>query len=332
MTLPIGLIRNMITKSTTLRSMSKVVNVAEKSVLSAESKAIAQSLGVMEQSPIAKILGTLKSTMVETFHLGKSTMPEVIALEQKMKSMGVRVTFEDNLETAKIITSAIEKVKEKGLKVPERIILMTPNAQNKGIKGWTTPYEDIILYNKDLKVSNGNSLPDFIKNMGIKPNATDTTEGVVFHEIGHRLQKKCPNAYEIWEKFTNSGHDVSLAKEVGYYAMTGDELNRGREFVAEVFAGLMSGKRYSSRVMAIYEALGGPQIPGVNMAGVDIARSSSSGSCDIFRSMKKTSAKGSDTIGILSSILSPQKSNILNISLQKSGSKTSLSDLISTIK
>ena len=256
MTLPIGLIRNMITKSTTLRSMSKVVNVAEKSVLSAESKAIAQSLGVMEQSPIAKILGTLKSTMVETFHLGKSTMPEVIALEQKMKSMGVRVTFEDNLETAKIITSAIEKVKEKGLKVPERIILMTPNAQNKGIKGWTTPYEDIILYNKDLRVNNKNILPN------LKYHSTDTAEGVVFHEIGHRLQKERPNAYEIWKKFTNSGHDVSLAKEVGYYAMTGDESNCGREFVAEVFAGLISGKSYSPRVMEIYEALGGVKVPG----------------------------------------------------------------------
>ncbi len=167
MTIPIGLIRNLITKSTTLRSMSKVVKVAEKSVLSAESKAIAQSLGVMEQSQLAKILGTLKSSMVETFHLGKSTMPEVIALEQKMKSMGVRVTFEDNLETAKIITSAIEKVKSKGLKVPERIILMTPNAQNQGIKGWTTPYEDIILYNKDLRVNNKNVLPDFLEKTGV---------------------------------------------------------------------------------------------------------------------------------------------------------------------
>ncbi len=44
--------------------------------------------------------------------------------------------------------------------------------------------------------------------------------------------------------------------------MTGDELNCGREFVAEVFAGLMSGKSYSPRVMAIYEALGGVKVPG----------------------------------------------------------------------
>ena len=262
MTLPIGLIRNFITKSTTLLSMSKVVNVAEKSILSAESKAIAQSLGVVGQSRLAKLLGTLKSTMVETFHLGKSTMPEVIALEQKMKSMGVKVTFEDNLETAKIITSAIEKVKSKGLKVPERVILFTPNAQNKGIKGWTTPYEDIILYNKDLRVNNKNVLPDFLEKTGVKYNSTDTAEGVVFHEIGHRLQKKCPNTREIWQKFANGGYDVSLAKEVGYYALTGDKLECGREFVAEVFAGLMSGKRYSSRVMEIYEALGGVKVSG----------------------------------------------------------------------
>ena len=284
MRIPLNMIKSMVFKSVMLPEVGKL---ASKPASVLECKAIAQSLGVMEQSRLAQLLGSLKANMVETFHLGKSALPEVVALEQKMQSMGVKVTFADNLETAKVITSAIEKVKAKGLSVPKRIILMTPNAQNKGIRGWTSPHTDVVLFNKDLNVSKENSLPDFIKNMGIKPNATDTAEGVVFHEIGHRLQGKCPNAVKIWKEMTNSGFDASLAKEVGYYAMTGDKFNAGREFVAEVFAGLMSGKHYSKRVMKIYNALNGPQIPGVNMSGIDTVASSSLGSYDSFKSIQK---------------------------------------------
>lgn len=311
------------------KCVSKVFSEIEaatfKPVSAAESKAIAQSLGVVEQSHLAHLLGNLKASMVETFHLGKSAMPEVIALEQKMQNMGVRVTFADNLETAKVITSAIEKIKAKGLKVPERIILFTPNAQNKGMRGWSTPYADVVLFNKDMKPSNKNLLPDFIKNMGIRPNATDTAEGVVFHEIGHRLHGECPNTDEIWRALIGGPFDFALAKEVGYYATSGDKFNAGREFVAEVFAGLMSGKQYSKRVMKIYNALNGPRISGVNMAGVSF----SSSSCDIFKPMAKSLSKSSDTTGILSSIFPPPKNSILNIEVQKSGSRTSLSDWIS---
>ena len=32
------------------------------------------------------------------------------------------------------------------------------------------------------------------------------------------------------------------------------------EFVAEVFAGIMDGKKYDSAIMSLYEKLGGPNI------------------------------------------------------------------------
>lgn len=41
---------------------------------------------------------------------------------------------------------------------------------------------------------------------------------------------------------THDGFDIDLAKEVGFYAMTGDKFNSGGEFIPEVFAGIMDGK------------------------------------------------------------------------------------------
>ena len=232
----------------------------------------------------------LKETVIESFHLGKSAIPEVVALEQKMKSIGVKVTFADNLETAKIITSAVEKVKAAGLKIPERIILMTPKQPL--LKGLTNSlvHRDIVFLNKDLSTNNIGNIPDFIASKGIKAFSANTPESVVFHEIGHFLQKEPHSVGEAWQKMAHGGFDMELAKEVSWYAVTGDKLGGGREFVAEVFAGLMSGKRYSPRVMAIYEALGGAKIPGVRplISGSSAPAINSSG---IFGSITSKFAK-----------------------------------------
>ncbi|MCR4880816.1 MAG: hypothetical protein K6A44_02550 [bacterium] len=319
MRIPISSFSRLVGKSfhTSPKAIAGIGTIADKSAFALGRKGFEKPLGDVGKSHLAELLSKLKESMIETFHLGKSVMPEVVALENKMSAMGVRVTFEDNLETAKVITAAIEKVKAKGLKVPERIILFTPNAQNKGLRGWTTAYADIALFNKDLKVSKENLLPDFIKNMGIKPNATDTAEGVVFHEIGHYLHAKSPNAHEVWKTMTAGEFDFSLAREVGCYAINGDEFNAGREFVAEVFAGLMSGKQYSKRVMKIYNALNGPQIPGINMAGVDVAAGSLFDGHDIFKSIAKLPSKKSDIFGVLA---------------QKSISKAYMPDFVSSFK
>lgn len=62
------------------------------------------------------------------------------------------------------------------------------------------------------------------------------------------------------KKLASDGYDIDLAKEVGFYAMTGDKFHTGKEFVAETFAGLMEGNKYSEKVMNIYNALGGPKL------------------------------------------------------------------------
>lgn len=196
----------------------------------------------------------------------KSTLPEVIALEERMKKIGYSANFADNLETAKVITETYENMAAKGFKMPKDVMLMIPNKEGMmGCRPFATKenrYNVPILFNKDLKYVENKKFP--LYDLGIKYNATNTDEGMVYHEIGHFLhettRKETDEAVDIWNKLTNDGYDIELGREVGYYAMTGDKYNRGNEFVAEVFSGLMQGKQYSNRVMEIYGALGGPAV------------------------------------------------------------------------
>ena len=194
-----------------------------------------------------------------------SKNPEVIQLEEKMRQMGYKANFADNLETAKIIVRAYENLFEKGISMPNEVMLMVPN--KKGILGYRpfstkeTRFQTPIIFSKDLAIEkkvNKCFLP------GIKYNATDTPESIVYHEIGHFLHEDTKispeEAYKIWKKVVDDGLEFQLAQEVGYYAMTGDKFCMGNEFIAEVFAGLMDGKQYSEKVMNIYNALGGPKI------------------------------------------------------------------------
>jgi len=207
----------------------------------------------------ARVAGPIKKLCLE-----KSINPEVIKLEQQMQNMGFCANFADNLEAAKIITKCYENLSQKGYKLPKEVLLMIP--EKEAIQGFR-PFarkglelETPIIFNKDFW--HGKNKGCFLP--GIKHNATDSPEGIVYHEIGHFLHEKTrldPGvAIKIWKEKANDGYDIELAKEVGYYAMTGDKFNRGEEFIAEVFAGLMDGKKYSKKVMNLYNLLGGPAI------------------------------------------------------------------------
>ena len=142
--------------------------------------------------------------------------------------------------------------------------------ENENIMGYT-PFSKIedrfttpLYFNKELSKKTQESVPFSLSQFGIKHNATDSPVSIVYHEIGHVLHKESEKdpekAMNIWKEMANDGYDIDLAKEVGYYALTGDKYGMGHEFVAEVFAGAMEGKHYSKRVMDIYNALGGPKI------------------------------------------------------------------------
>lgn len=82
-------------------------------------------------------------------------------------------------------------------------------------------------------------------------------EGVLDHEAGHAAHRASdPFAF----------HDLTAASFVDEAAETAHEVSEyagqnPREFVAEVFTGLVRGKVYSPQVLDLYAGLGGPAVP-----------------------------------------------------------------------
>jgi phage-related protein (TIGR01555 family) len=70
--------------------------------------------------------------------------------------------------------------------------------------------------------------------------ASSSPMGVLLHEVGHTLHTKAPGYWPVPAQ-------KELAGEVSRYAMTSP-----KEFVAEVFAGIHTGKEYSPEVMRQY--------------------------------------------------------------------------------
>lgn len=95
-----------------------------------------------------------------------------------------------------------------------------------------------IFINKTSKL-----LSDPEKNMAAQHNSgwlsTGKPEGIVFHEISHLKFKQHDNFY------TNTHRDV--AERVSRYAR-----RNPKEFVAEAYAGLRTGKKYDAEVMNLY--------------------------------------------------------------------------------
>ncbi len=79
----------------------------------------------------------------------------------------------------------------------------------------------------------------------------------LFHEIGHWLHfqnmPKLEERKKIWEQA-----DIDKIKnDVSDYAVTADD---GKEFVAEVFKGLVKGKIYDDYIMTLYKKFNGPAV------------------------------------------------------------------------
>jgi hypothetical protein len=85
--------------------------------------------------------------------------------------------------------------------------------------------------------------------------STASEDHLLLHELGHACHwHASPELYET------SGPAPPSARDVSGYAM-----EDAHEFVAEVFAGLVSGRTYPSDVLRAYEHLGGP-LPGRHAA------------------------------------------------------------------
>lgn len=99
--------------------------------------------------------------------------------------------------------------------------------------------------------------------------ATSYLERTILHELGHAQNKaaqrhstyhfKSPDEYpQYLREWTASTQNLDTAGKVSEYSKTGPS-----EFIAETFADIIMGKKYSDDILNLYKQWGGPHIPGV---------------------------------------------------------------------
>jgi len=85
--------------------------------------------------------------------------------------------------------------------------------------------------------------------------SSDRPDHAVIHEVGHwaHLQGLSPQRRQEMRQPFDQATRQQVAKEVSLYAASKKE-----EFVAEVFAGRVAGRKFSAEIMKLYREFGGP--------------------------------------------------------------------------
>lgn len=141
---------------------------------------------------------------------------------------------------------ALEEYKDKGFKILSQKVDKLP--------------EEIAfrpkLFRRSFCVKAFDKLYLFISKYNInKPE--DERYDALFHEIGHWLHfQNMPPLAERKSIWKNANIE-KVKKDVSEYAV---KTRDGREFVAEVFKGLVKGKTFDNYIMGLYEKLKGPKL------------------------------------------------------------------------
>lgn len=199
------------------------------------------------------------SSVIKSVHLRPSTNPKVIEIEQEMQKLGVKVTFEDDFDTAKIFLKLSKQIKDIGLDLPEKIAFFTPIMPM--ITGHTPIDPKLPIYfAKDILKNAQKGEVSFKLGEGICTVKIRPLEHTFYHEIAHYNHLKiCPDnktSAKIFQDFINQYGIQNVIKEVSEGAI---KEPTGKELVADVMAGLLRGKRFSKAIMDVYAALNGPK-------------------------------------------------------------------------
>lgn len=188
-----------------------------------------------------QIIWVQKISQRFSFH---SKNPEIAQIEKSLAKKKVFVRFRNNLEMAKIVQQSLEKVEKAGFKLPRQIFFFKFNPDI-GRLGFVQAYK------MEMPVFLSDNSHNYFPFKGV--SSTRNKDHTVMHELGHYLHYQKVPATLMSGKSWKAADKNIVRREVSLNA-TKD----GREFVAEVFAGLMSGKTYSSYIMDIYTKLKGP--------------------------------------------------------------------------
>lgn len=175
------------------------------------------------------------------------------------KSLGVKTYLLSTSKRVKQTLRAANKTNEglailhaQGLPMPDTVAVDGAyfTGRHRGAAGMYSGALDT-LYVNPRGGSFGKDGAEYVKRAGASGFWSSSNENhVVFHEMGHMAHSKYDrSAYNITRTRMDPADKVRFAGVVSQYALTAKT-----EFVAEVFAAHMGGKRYSQDVYDYYNA------------------------------------------------------------------------------
>jgi len=207
------------------------------------------------QPILEKILISMEKRMQK---ISYSKNIEVAAIEKKFGAKGVNVRFLNNLELAKFIQTGLVDIENAGYKLPNNIFIVPPMLIHEA-NGAAIIFRDSIkseapiCFSLNIKAKSHKGIAQKY-NLGVC--STNNVSHFIYHEVGHWLHFQNKPSTRASEKIWNSAEKELIKNEVSQTAISYSD---GTEFVAEVFSGLIDGKKYSNHVIDVYKQLKGPQ-------------------------------------------------------------------------
>ena len=189
-----------------------------------------------------------------------STKTEVALIEKSLAQKGVFARFKNDIELAEVVQSALAKVETAGFKLPKYIILDgSKKTEGKVLQFRSKNASESPLFLSKNYISQRRMEIEANKQAfekhGINVTSTDSMDGIVCHEIIHWQHFHNAPDKKTCEKIWKTVNEKKVVPEVSFSVL---QDKAGKEFVAEVGAGLLNGKTYSDYVMDIYKQLKGP--------------------------------------------------------------------------
>lgn len=194
------------------------------------------------------------------------------AAEERLRSLGIPdVSVGSDAASATMVADGLERVADKGVAMPDELVVdSAPFDEEYGDQSHMVPAR--VLAGKGRVVmqvnprAEGWRSPEVASRIAAEQRdagfwASDDPLHPIYHEAAHGAHfKALPSEYASYEDELDPDDFIAQRlREVGAPVSRYAQRNV-KEFVAEVFAGLMSGQEYPTDTMQIYENMGGPTV------------------------------------------------------------------------
>lgn len=196
--------------------------------------------------------------LLDKYLFPTSTSLQVKKIEEELRRMGVNARLIDSKDDAELILQAFQRMEQRGVNLPSHVRIVgdsecMPQAfySNTLNEGWILLPKDKINLKKMLAEVSSADIKEHPK-----WSCADGELATIDHEAGHAVNK-LPGS-QVFTVLTDDIDKEFLAllsdikSEVSEYAQLSPD-----EFCAELFSGLMEGKRFSPKIMELYKRYNG---------------------------------------------------------------------------